>query len=354
VVLTSIKGQSLTTSVFTGDIIRHRDYLNYTQPSQIWGLELQYDVQQDTLNPWKKYWGYPELSHHLHVASFNNKNELGFAIGYFPTLKFDIFKIHNFIFSYRMGTGLSYFNRPYEVVSNPNNNAIGSHFNMIISASFEATYHLKNRLSFFISPQFYHYSNAASKIPNAGINTITFRAGVKGQLNHRKEIFYKKRIKNFPSQKVIGHEINVGIGFRQINIPNGLLYKVPQLAYFVHYNRSAYFRLVGGLQFEYNFGNFYFSRHQKLTTEVSHNSAMDLSLKVASDLVFGNIFVRIQLGAYLPLFDKDITDPISSMLAINYTTKTNFANKKSWYIGLGVRSHKFVAQYLSLNTGFIL
>ena len=35
----------------------------------------------------------------LHALSFlveNNKNELGFAIGYFPTLKFDIFKIHNF------------------------------------------------------------------------------------------------------------------------------------------------------------------------------------------------------------------------------------------------------------------
>lgn len=253
-----------------------------------------------------------------------------------------------------MGTGLSYFNRPYEVESNPTNNAIGSNFNMIISASFEGTYHFNNGLSVIIAPQFYHYSNASSKIPNLGINTINLRAGLQYALKGTSGLFYKKRNKTFPARKLIGHEINLGLGFRQINIPNGILYKVPQLAYLLHYNRSAYFRLVGGLQVEYNYANYYFSRHQKLSAKEAQNSASDLSFKFASDLIFGNIFVRFQLGAYLPVFNKEIGEPISSLIAINYTTKTDITNKQSWYIGLGVRSHKFVAQYLSINTGFIL
>lgn len=352
--LDSVKSQSFNSSISSGDILRHRDFLSYEQPPQIFGLEFQLNQKQDTVKSWKQFWGYPQLSHHFHYTNFNNKEELGFAIAYFPTLKFDIFKIQNFVFSYRMGTGLSYFNNPYEVESNPTNNAIGSNFNMIISASFEGVYYLSKGFSIFISPQFYHYSNASSKIPNLGINTINLRGGIQYAFNDSKELFYKKRNKKFPARKIIGHEINFGIGFRQINIPNGILYKVPQLAYFIHYNRSAYFRLVGGLQFEYNYANFYFARHQKLGTKVAQNSARDLSLKLASDLVFGNIFIRFQLGAYLPIFDKEIGEPISSLLAINYTTKTNFTNKRSWYIGLGVRSHKFVAQYLSINTGIIL
>ncbi len=352
--LNSVIAQSFTSSVASGDIIRHRSFLSYTQPPQIWGLEIQLNQKQDTLTSWKQFWGHPQLSHHLHYFNFNNKEELGSVIGYFPTLKFDIFRLHNFIFSYRMGTGLSYFNRPYQVESNPTNNAIGSNFNMIISASFEGMYHFNNRVSIFISPQFYHYSNASSKIPNLGINTINFRIGLQYSMNESSGLFYKKRNKNFPARKFIGHEINFGLGFRQINIPNSILYKVPQIAYLIHYNRSAYFRLVGGLQFEYNYADFYFSRHQKLERNVAQNSAKDLSFKLASDLIFGNIFVRFQLGAYLPVFDKEIDEPISSLLAINYTTKTDFSNKRSWYIGLGVRSHKFVAQYLSINTGFIL
>lgn len=347
-----LNAQSGGASIFAGNIIRHRDFLTFTQPGYTQGLELEYIAKKDTSAAWQRFWRMPDITHHFHTHNFRT-NQLGRAIAYYPSVSFTILNKGNFKFQCQMGNGISYLTEKNENF-NRQNNAIGSHWNSILALRFELKYKSINGLEYNFGPQFFHYSNGAAKAPNAGINTASLIFGVKYLFDESPR--YVKGTKYKPSMDFDKWklELNVGLGFRQINIPGGLTYRIPQISVFAHYYLFEYFRIVGGLSYQYNYADFYFQKTQFESNEVAAKEARDYLTKFSGDFLFGNFFARFQFGFYLRFEEKIQTDPFSTMFSLNYGKKIISGSDTRLFFGVGVRSHKFVAQYLSINTGFIL
>lgn len=252
-----------------------------------------------------------------------------------------------------MGNGLSYLTKRNEEF-NRKNNAIGSHWNSILALRFVLRYRTKNNLDINLGPQFFHYSNGSAKAPNAGINTASLLFGIKYLFDDNPEYTKGTRYKSPYSFDKWKLELNVGLGFRQINIPQGLTFRIPQVSVFTHYYLFEFFRLVGGFTYQYNYADFYFLKTQFESNEISSREARDFLGQISGDFLFGNLFARFQFGFYLPFEEKIQKDPFSTMFSINYARKITSQSSKKLFVGIGVRSHKFVAQYLSINTGIIL
>ena len=341
-------------TIFSGNIIRHREFLQYNQPDFTAGFEIEFLSKKDTSSSWQRFWRLPDITHHFHYNYFGNRDELGSAFGYYPSINFKLWGKDNFIGYCQIGNGIAYINNPFDIKNNPSNNAIGSHWNSMIVLRLEAKIKVQEKLFINFGPQVFHYSNGAVKAPNAGINNLSFGLGLKYRLADP-PVFTKGPMYNSTTRwKRWNYELNIGLGFRQINIPNSLNYRIPQISLFAHYHFYEFFRLVGGVSYEYNYANYYFAKTQFETEESARVKARDYQFKISSDFIFGNVFSRFQLGFYLPLEDKEHTAPFSTMFSLNYAKKIVSSSSQKMFVGVGVRSHKFVAQYLSLNIGFIL
>lgn len=346
-----LNAQSKGASIFAGNIIRHREFLSFTQPTFTQGFEFEYVAKKDTSVAWQRFWRLPDITHHLHLHNFRT-DQLGRAIAYYPSVNFTIINKGNLKFDCQMGNGISYLTKKNEK-GNRENNAIGSHWNSILALRFELKYKTTKGIEYNLGPQFFHYSNGAAKAPNAGINTASLIFGMKYKFkespSYEKGTRYKPSL-DFDKWKF---ELNVGLGFRQINIPNGLTYRIPQVSLFAHYYLFEYFRIVGGLSYQYNYADYYFQKTQFESNEVASREARDFLTKFSGDFLFGNFFARFQFGFYLPFEEKFQKDPFSTMFSLNYGRKLVSGSNTKLFFGVGVRSHKFVAQYLSINSGLI-
>ena len=346
--------QSIGGTIFSGNIVRHRDFLQYNQPDFTAGFEVEFIAKKDTTSSWQRFWKLPDITHHFHYNNFGNQEELGSTFAYYPSINFKLWGNDVFNGYCQIGNGLAYLNKPYDIKENPGNNAIGSHWNSMIVLKLEARLRLKESLYLNFGPQIFHYSNGAVKAPNAGINNISLGLGLKYRIadspNYKKGPVYNSSTR----WKRWNYELNLGVGFRQINIPNSLNYRIPQISLFAHYHFYEFFRVLGGVSYEYNYATYYFSKSQFNEEALSKIMARDFQLKISTDFIFGNLFSRLQVGFYLPVEGKEISTPLSTMFSLNYARKIVSNRNPKMFVGIGVRSNQFVAQYLSVNLGFIL
>lgn len=346
-----LSAQSVGASFFSGNIIRHRDFLSFDQPNFTYGFDLEYEIKKDTTIHWQRFWKLPQISHHFHFHQFNTE-QLGSAYAYYPSIGFKTLSTDSFNAYCQMGMGISYLNTGYD--QNNMNNAIGSKLNSIITLRYELTYQATDRILLHLAPQIFHYSNGAAKAPNAGLNSLNILFGLRFKMQEEQAL--KKKSK-YISQSIFDKwnlEFNVGLGYRQINIPNSLNFKIPQISLYAHYNFFEFFRLVGGIGFQYNYAEYYFMKTQFETNKVAAREARDFIFKVSGDFLFGNMFTRVQLGYYLPFEEKIRRNTFSTKFSLNYVRKIISSSETKLFFGIGVRSHKFVAQYLSINSGIIL
>lgn len=78
--------------------------------------------------------------------------------------------------------GLGFNLNPYDPDLNPINQFIGSQLNAYIHLGFKANYQITDRFTLFSSIGLKHYSNGATRRPNAGINLVPLTLGVRTRL----------------------------------------------------------------------------------------------------------------------------------------------------------------------------
>jgi hypothetical protein len=98
-------------------------------------------------------------------------NLIGFAEPFF-------IRSNRFLFSGRMGVGLSFLDKIYDKVDNPDNTFFSTHLSFIVHIDINAYYQLNNNYSLMCFAKYNHISNGGVKQPNYGMNFPTFGIGV--------------------------------------------------------------------------------------------------------------------------------------------------------------------------------
>ena len=112
---------------------------------------------------------YPTFGTSLFFGSVGNNEVIGNFLALYGFADLPMLRIRNYHLDFRLSLGLGCHGKPYDPYTNPLNVALGSKINGIICLGLKNNVHFgKNAITFGMDLT--HFSNAAFKVPNFGIN----------------------------------------------------------------------------------------------------------------------------------------------------------------------------------------
>lgn len=162
-----------------GYIISHRGSIVHLIKGHIAGGELTYTFRTCGNKPWQALYEYPEFgvsAMHLYLA---NPAQIGNMDAVYPFMNLRVNKAKRKYKMYiRLGFGLAWMSKPYDRLTNNQNNAIGSHLNGYVNLRYSSSFMLSKALRLDAGVGLSHASNGAIKTPNLGLNMATLNLGV--------------------------------------------------------------------------------------------------------------------------------------------------------------------------------
>lgn len=178
---------------FYGVALEHDKSLSTAIQGNPYGFIAAYSIKNTADKDWLKYYNYPDFGF---SALYQNTNStiLGEMYGLYTHYNFYLNNRNSKNkFQFRTAFGLGYISNPYHKVNNPFNYSLSTKF--AGSAYFKLNYQrefFKGKLGFQTGLTIIHFSNAAFKNHNLGLNTIAINLGLNYNLNNKNYTFTKK------------------------------------------------------------------------------------------------------------------------------------------------------------------
>ena len=349
-------GQSNSFSIIYGPskFIRHSKRSTFESPTSSHFLKAQISHKVSGREPWHRYWKRPTIGYNALFFDIDENRILGNAYGAYPSMRFDIFSFHKTRFYFHFGSGLAYVSKKYDKLTNPTNNAIGSHWNNITQLGFAINQVLYKNLSASVGAHLTHFSNARTSSPNAGINMVGFAIALTqqiGQTTLEDGLEPKNIIDSIQENKKWGGDFLLGYGILEAADIGGPKYGSYFINGGVSYAISPFWKIISGGEYEYNQSIFQFYYHDFIPENEAKQRATNTAVYLATDLVFGKLAFRVQAGYYLPypsLSERDV--PVYFKINFNVYPFSNEWKVRP-YIGVLLKSHIENAQYMGLVSG---
>lgn len=347
------KGVSVEGTFHYGKIFKHHSFLRYEVPPQSLGADLNFVFQTYGNQPWHELHNYPVLGLTLLYYHFGDKEVLGYAVGLCPNLTIYLAKSGKFSIDGQIGAGPSYLSKPFNRLENPNNNAIGSHLNFNFYFRFSARWQLDPQWNIGTGISFTHYSNGAAKFPNFGINIPSLSLGARFTPKPLEPTDFISHGTPGKPDKRFGINITAGAGTKEISVIGGPSYPIYSFAVSGLYYLSKTNRLSLGLEHEINRSVYTFGRHLlvfRTEAEARRGSNRNM-LFVADEFLFGPIGLRVQLGVYLHYYPELTPFPLYNKWGFYYHFPKILNSGIRPYLGTNIKTHLYVADYISLDLG---
>ena len=346
------KGVYFEYSIHAGKPFKHRPYITVDFSNPSFGTELNLEFKTYGKKHWHQRCGFPRWGLALSYQHSGNEEKMGSGIGILPNISIDFFKKNNFRIFGRMAVGLSIITKPYHPTNNPENNVIGSYVNN--NTAFRLGFAWRFHPNFELRPSatFTHYSNAATQLPNLGINIPTFQLGICYMPNPVEEkdyIYYDKE--NTPQRnKRIQFSVVTSFGFREMTALSGPKYPVIQtsLDAGLYINKSN--RLKAGVEYDYIGAYYAFMLNHSSYSGDLHWKASRISLYIADEIMIGRFSILVQVGVYLtqnPLQPSFLAFRLSG----RYYILDPYLNPSTPFITITMKAHQIVAEYVSVGFG---
>lgn len=332
---------------YWGIILKHSTKFNPDVTQKSHGFELAISKVTKGEKEWQRKLNYPEVGGALLMARFGDNEIFGNAYALIPYVKFWMLRREKVDMYWRAGLGLGYLNKPFDYISNPTNNVIGSKINNCTQFVLGADFKLKPSLSYFFAMNFTHFSNASFQAPNLGINYLAFSTGFR-YLPNAKQGTYNEEPISKPKQKNF-FRFNYAIAFYEDRVPGGPKY--PIYVFSAAYARATSInnRVFSGFNYAFDVGKKEFL--SQFVFEPQKIKASDFSFFVGDEVFLGRVSLDALIGVYI-LKAHDNTTPIFAKLGLNYHAVKFGENKeKSLFVGIHMKTHYFVAQYFDLGIG---
>lgn len=341
-------GTSLTLQY--GQIAKHTDAFTTPVRGMTRGLVWQFERQSFGREKWQAMMGYPTYGLLLSYQDFGDPQLFGQGIGVAPYMHFSFAHTRWANLFFRGAVGFSYITRPYHVRDNPTNVAIGSYLNNFTSAilGIEVPIHKRWRLRPAVS--FTHYSNAATQMPNLGVNTIVYQLEVLHLWNAvDKKDFLTATWLDKRKKEVFG-EVLFGVGMRESKALGGRKYGLARTQLNLGFWLTRNHRLRG------HFGVLW----DRLRREVLDNQQYPFSARaraaqarrymfaVSDEILLGRVSFMAEFGVYL---NNTESQTWYIMPSLRYYFRNNYTHRIRPFISLGLNSYQFVASFAVLQVG---
>ena len=168
---------SIVTKGYYGFIIPHRKGVESLINRHVNMFELSFDRQTLGNYSWEAEYNEPNIGLSYLFADLGNPKELGYITGIYPYIDLPLIK-RKLQFLIRLGLGVGYVSRPFNLETNHKNIFIGSYINGLANITGNVKIPVCKRLYFLSGLSFTHLSNGAYKMPNLGLNIASMYTGI--------------------------------------------------------------------------------------------------------------------------------------------------------------------------------
>lgn len=347
------KGLTWALSGHYGQILKHTPKIAFDIPEVSAGVDLNLIFQTYGRFGWHEHQNYPLIGISAQYYHLGDPEVLGSVLGIVPNLNLRLLEKKYWGLRFQTGTGLGVVTRPYNRISNPTNNAIGSGLNNITTFRLEAHVRLHPSWQLTLGGSFTHFSNAAAKMPNLGINVPAIAAGLAytpqplGPDDYEPSPVSKKPDRRWGA---MGYG---GVAFKETRIPGG----PKKMVYFAslagQYRISRTNHLSVGMAWEYHQSIYQFLLHTYTATteEEARRGATRLMPFVSDEFLFGRFGIFVQAGFYLGGQSRLIPYPIHNKLGLRYYFPPMGPQEASLFAGIHLKSHLITAEFVGWSLG---
>ncbi|WP_186300067.1 acyloxyacyl hydrolase [Algoriphagus algorifonticola] len=239
--------------------------------------------------------------------------------------------------------GLGFNLNPYDSLDNPLNQYIGSELNAYIHFGFKANYRLNQDFELFSTIGLKHYSNGATKRPNAGINLAPIALGVRYNID--KISPESLRSIDYPELEKRGYW-NFALYLGSKN------YEVGDPSYFrggfgVNYLWDASYKYRIGLGLDYFIAPGFESRYPGRIGTFSNQSSLAIVGSWEWKLN-DRLYMPIGLGAYLHYNSENQESWFYERIGVRYKMNEHL------FGGLQIKAHKAKADFFEFTIGYTI
>ena len=251
-----------------GKVIPINKTLESINPNPTLGGELAIEFPSWGEYPWQQYLGEPTLGVGFIGLNLGDNKILGQSFAIYPYLLIDIVKLPHFELNWKVGAGLSFFNKTYDRVydkynpeTDPNwsyygatcNNLIGSIVNVYLTTGANFNFQITKQFGLHADFGYMHMSNGSVLQPNGGINILYASVGASYLLETINNQSKYNKQKEFAPQS---HRWNINItgsgGYRELYYGDNKGYGVGSLHIGAIYNICNWYAIGGGFDAFYD------------------------------------------------------------------------------------------------------
>ncbi len=318
-----------------GSLIAHREDMAHLPISNSSALELNWYFLNSSNSNIKNSTG---LS--LIYGNLGNNYILGESIGVSSFYKLPIFSSVKNELSFRVGAGLVYVSKVFNLDNNQKNTAISSHLNALIDFSLNHSISISDRFNFYYGIAFKHLSNGATSVPNLGLNYPELKVGF-GMNSMSDKSTYEKTI---DTRRNNVFAFMGGGFFKQIIENYGVNYPVYYGSLFYQRGLRRNLSIELGLDGMYNSSLIYLFYNNK-NKLVSNTEPFQVGAYIGGNAHVNKLHFLIGMGVYT-LDRYRLNGSVYHKLSLRYNLLTHLL------LGVGIKSHWLNADYLDVSVGF--
>lgn len=363
----------LSEKVHFGRVINNYVFMDsFPQREMLKLNEINFGVRTRGKKAWQERYGYPEVGVSLFAGSLGSKRQLGNTFGIVPNLTFHLNDTKSVKMKLKVGMGLTYFNNPFDSISNPYNILVGSHITNLSFASLIYQSRITEKLYFTITGSAIHASNGHYQIPNVGLNIGSMDFGIKYYFSDDTSKF-KHNAKLPKKAKKLKINFSYGIGqheFAGSVFPVGTQkWTIYRASIFLSKRISPISNITFGI-----IGRYYPDYYNEITKNnifkdnLKYNSSI-LSVYLGHEFIAGHfaLFTNVGYNFHAPFreyyihenekksFSNDMLIAISTDIGLKYYFLNPDRNARfNVYMTVAVRAHYGTADFPELGMGFSL
>jgi len=333
-----------------GRVWKHRDKFAPEVQRNAYSFEVNLLRQPTGQTLWEQHLKNPEVGLAFVYSYYGNPEELGSGYGVYPNIAFALLRQPKTLLYFRAGTGLAFLDRPYHVLDNPTNNVIGSKLNNLTVFRVGADWRLTDQLKIFTAATYLHYSNGHWQNPNLGINVPSLAAGVKYLFHPPKNPLPSLPTDSLPTDARKFHfHVRMGLAFNEHAGPGGPKFPLYNAALYASMHTSAINRLFAGVDYSFNTGVYDFIVFQEISEEAFE--ASNIGLFFGDEMLIGSVGISGQVGGYV-YYPYLKPAPIYAKLGMVYYQPLSADNRQQLMLGLYLKSHFAIADYIDMVVGY--
>jgi len=249
---------------------------------------------------WHDLYRYPQYGVSVIYSPLSSPQYLGYGIGIVPFISFPQYRNNRFSACFYVGSGAGYVSKPFDVLENYKNTAIGSKFNAVLMGQADFRYRLSAYSEISTGLSITHFSNGRIKTPNLGINNTGLYIGYARSFASKKEV-----VPPDISEDIKKHEYNIffASSVKQDYPVEGKYFLYSAFSVNAKKIISRKRKIGAGLDIFYDFSDkAYYTQRGDENSDITYTKP---ALYVLHDFRLGKMSIFLHLGTYLYTYEKN-------------------------------------------------